>query len=211
MVITPLRWLAVGGLTAAGGLLATSWWLERQARARSFTAVAEVPPRPVAIVLGAQVFPNGRPSTALEDRLFVAAELYRLGSVQTILVSGSRQAREFDEPKAMKRWLCDQGVPEQHITVDPAGVRTLDSMQRAAKVYAVTEAVICTQGFHLPRALFLASRAGIDAVGVCADRRSYANRRRNERRELLAQALAFVDSYVLRTGARSLDAAAADS
>ena len=207
MVTTALRWLAVGGLTAAGGLATSSWWLRRQARGRCFDAPAAVPPRPVAIVLGAQVFPNGRPSTALEDRLFVAAELYRLGVVQTLLVSGSGRAPEFDEPEAMKRWLCAQGVPAQHIVVDPAGVRTLDSMQRAAKVFAVSGAVVCTQGFHLPRALFLARRAGIDAVGARADRRPYANRRRNERRELFAQVLAVVDSYLLHTSARSLHAA----
>ena len=44
-------------------------------------------------------------------------------------------------------------------------------MVRAREVFDLKEATVCTQLFHLPRAVFLARRVGIDAVGLAADRR----------------------------------------
>jgi SanA protein len=194
-----LRW-AVLGLSAAAGAVAMNLWIDRQARGACVRDVASVPRRAVAIVPGARVLPDGRPSIALEDRLLAALELYRAGRVDAILVSGNRRAPEHDEPAAMRRWLVARGVAGEQVIEDPAGLRTLDTMQRAAQVYGVRGAVVCTQEFHLHRAVFLAQRAGIDAVGVRADRRSYRNLGRNKRREFLAKVRAFVDSYVLRAG-----------
>ena len=105
---------------------------------------------------------------------------------------------EYDEPNAMRRWLVDRGVPDEHVFMDHAGLRTLDTMERAAKVFLVRSAIVCTQQFHLHRAVFLAQRAGIDAVGVRADRRRYLNRRRDALREFVAKSVAFLDSYVWR-------------
>jgi SanA protein len=174
-------------------------WVARYGRRHGYQSVAEVPARPVAIVLGARVHPDGSPSTALADRLEGALELYRAGRVDAILVSGDARAREYDEPKAMRRWLLDRGVSAERIRADPAGYRTLHTMQRAAKVFGIDGAVICTQAFHLARALFLARRAGIDAVGLCVDRR-YRTRTSNHLREFGARTVAFVESYVLRSG-----------
>ncbi len=66
-------------------------------------------------------------------------------------------------------------------------------MQRARKVFGVREAAICTQRFHLPRALYLARASGIDAVGVIADRRRYQSELYNEVRESIARAVAVLD------------------
>lgn len=71
----------------------------------------------------------------------------------------------------MFRWLVDNGVRKADIAVDPAGYRTLDTMQRAVRVFGVKEAIVCSQGVHLARAVFLARSAGIDAVGFIADPR----------------------------------------
>lgn len=205
----PMRWTLVrrglaAGLSLAAGATAMNWWIDRQARERCFAATAQVPPRPVAIVLGARVHPNGTPSAALEDRLSTALDLYESGQVQTILVSGDAQAPEHDEPAAMQRWLVDRGVPAKHIVSDRAGYRTVSSMQRAAELYGVAGAIVCTQRFHLHRAVFLALRAGIDAVGAAADRR-YTALPEDYRREFVAKLVAFVESYLLGRGSRSSD------
>jgi SanA protein len=125
-----------------------------------------VPARDVGIVLGASVYRSGRPSPAVEDRLAAALELWRAGKIRRILVSGDHRPDVYDEADAMGRWLLRAGVAPEHLALDRAGARTWDSMVRAASVFDVKSAVVCTQAFHLPRATFLARRAGIDAVGL---------------------------------------------
>jgi SanA protein len=163
-----------------------------------------VPARAVAIVLGAKVSPGGHPSAVLEDRLATALELYRSRKVERVLVTGDHRAPEYDETNAMRAWLIERGVPDSDIFMDHAGLRTLDSMDRAARVFLVEGAIVCTQRFHLPRALFLARHAGINAVGVVADRRRYVGHRGNQGREVVARAVAFADSYLFGTRARWL-------
>jgi SanA protein len=155
--------------------------------------LAGVPARTVAIVPGAQVWPEGQPSSILRDRLQAALELYRAGKVRRILVSGDHAQPGYDEVNVMRRWLRDRGVPDEAIFMDHAGLRTNDTMQRAARVFEVRDAIVCTQAFHLPRALYLARHAGIDAVGFVADRQVDPQASADRTRELLATALAVVD------------------
>jgi len=196
-------------LTASGAAIAAHFWVERRTRPWIHLTPDEVPARTVAIVPGARVHPDGRPSEALADRLQTALDLYRAGKVRKILVSGDHAAPEYDEVNAMFRWLRERGVAPEDLFLDHAGLRTLDTMERARRVFLVRDAVVCTQAFHLPRSVFLARRAGIDAVGLVADRHVYAHARANEARELLATALAVADSYLLSTPPHHLGAAIA--
>jgi len=193
-------------LVVSGGVAVTNAWIDGYARSHIFADVEAVPAREVALVPGCRVLPDGTPSAALADRLATARELYLAGKVKRILVSGDHQAPEYDETNAMWRWLTDRGVPSADVFLDHAGVRTLDTMQRAARVFGVEEAIVCTQRFHLPRSVFLARRSGIDAVGVVADRRIYQKRNRDRLREIFAKSVSFVDSYVLGTEPRHLGA-----
>jgi vancomycin permeability regulator SanA len=117
--------------------------------------------RPVALVLGAGLRTDGRPSLLLARRLDVAAALFRRGTVDAVLVSGADE-----EPAAMRTYLVAAGVPDAKIVGDPAGFRTWDSCVRAREVYGVRSAIVVTQEFHLPRAVVLCGAAGIDAAGV---------------------------------------------
>lgn len=199
------RWIAgaLGAAVALGGAaLVTNAWVVRFAGPFVYEHVGEVPRRQVAIVPGARVYADGRPSPVLADRLSAALALYRSGSVGKILVSGEHLSRDYDEAGAMWRWLDARGVDPRDVFLDHAGLRTLDTMERARQVFEVGSAVICTQRFHLARSVFLARRAGIDAVGVVADRRVYRQARRDRLREYFARSVSFFDSYVLGTGAR---------
>jgi SanA protein len=183
---------------------AANFWVKHQASSHVFTSIDELEPRTVAIVLGARVSADGRPSAALEDRLQTALDLYESGKVRRLLVSGDHGRRGYDEVNAMHGWLLARGVPGQDIFLDHAGFRTFDTMERAARVFQVQDAIVCTQRFHLDRAVFLARRAGIDAVGISADRRRYAMASRDARREFLARTRAVVDSYLPFTSPRFL-------
>lgn len=158
---------------------------------------------PVAIVPGASVHRDGSPSPQLADRLSTALGLARAGRVQRILVSGARNGA-YDEAGPMRHWLTQHGLHPSAVLDDHAGFRTLDTMERAARVYDVRKAVVCTQSFHLPRAVFLARRAGIDAVGLAADGQSPGGSPGDHIRESLADLMAVIDSYILRRQPRDL-------
>lgn len=132
---------------------------------RIYTA-ATVPDAPVAIVLGAKVLPDGTPQAYLESRLQAAKTLYDTGKVRVILVSGDNGSVEYDEVTAMRTWLAQHGVPAEKVVADYAGFDTYDSCTRAARIFGVKKAIVVTQDFHVRRAVFLCSRAGIDTVGV---------------------------------------------
>jgi SanA protein len=168
-------------------------WIHATARRHLWRTANQVPPREVAIVPGCLPLPDGSPSPMLADRLAAGLELYRRGLVERLLVSGNSRHPRGDEAAAMDRWLLERDVPPSALTVDGEALYTRDTMVRAAGVYGVRTAVICTQRFHLARAVYLARRAGLDAVGLEADRRHYQTGPWEPLRELAAQTAAFVD------------------
>jgi len=148
-------------------------------------------PDTVAIVPGAAVWAGGVPCPMLEDRVLTAAALFRAGRVARLLLSGNREAG-YDEPAAMRKLALAQGVPATAIDIDPEGFTTRATMRRAAARFAVRDAVIVSQAFHLPRALYLAKAAGLSARGVAADRRAYADLGTDRRREFFARIKAWL-------------------
>ncbi|MES1208185.1 MAG: ElyC/SanA/YdcF family protein [Pseudomonadota bacterium] len=213
----PQRWLrrlaaiAAGGLAMfALGVLAANVGIRRVTRPFIHTLptsptsrASHAPQGPrvdliaaVAIVPGASVRRDGTPSPQLEERLATALTLIRGGQVQRVLVSGARNGA-YDEAGPMRHWLTQQGVRAARVLEDHAGFRTLDTMQRAARVYGVRDAIVCTQAFHLPRAVFLARRAGIDAEGLAAGGDGAGHSTSDAVREALASLVAVIDSYVL--------------
>lgn len=175
----------------------------RQARPFVFESSDDAPPRYTAIVLGAKVW-GTEPSPILEDRLQTGLALYRARKVKRILVSGDHGSEAYDEVNAMRAWLLERGVAEADVFMDHAGFRTNDTMQRARRVFEVKDAIVVTQRFHLSRAVYLAHLAGIDAVGVVADRRRYQGERYNSFREAIARTSAFLEATVLGTEPRFL-------
>lgn len=137
-------------------------------RAFICTDTPHAPQRYTAIVLGCRV--NGdEPSLCLEERLATALELYRSGTVRRLLLSGDHGTSGYDEVNAMRAWLMERGVPTDHLFLDHAGFDTYDTMIRARHVFQVDGALIVSQKFHLPRAVYLARAVGLNAVGVSAD------------------------------------------
>ena len=172
------QWVALVTLLVLAPLVATiavRGFSALQAHGRIFAA-ASVPQRPVAIIFGAQVYPSGRLSAMLADRVTTGAELYHAGKVQALLLTGDNSEATYNEPEAMRQYALNLGVPDEAITLDYAGFRTYDSCYRAQAIYGVTDAILVTQAFHLPRALFLCEALGVRASGVAADRRVFAPR-----------------------------------
>jgi SanA protein len=158
----------------------------------------DVPARRVAIVFGAEVKKDGTPSTVLRDRVETAVALFKNGKVEIILMSGDNRFVDYNEPEAMRQYALSLGVPDEAIVLDYAGRRTYDTCYRAKEIFQVDSAILVTQGFHLPRALFLCNSFGVDAVGVKADNYYYLKRLRLVWyiRETLATTQAVWDVYI---------------
>ncbi|MGI3783181.1 MAG: SanA/YdcF family protein [Janthinobacterium lividum] len=178
MRATRARWLRRGvlvlvsaGFVAGTTVLGSVGWVRATASGHTYADadLALVPPAPVALVLGAQVYPDGRPSPFLAGRLDLAKRLYDAGLVKVILVSGDNGAREYNEPDAMRGYLVDAGVPADKVVADYAGFDTYDSCSRAQRIFGVDRLTVVSQGYHLPRAVATCRALGLDADGVGDD------------------------------------------
>lgn len=142
-------------------------WVQFSQRSR-IRSVEAAESSDVALVLGAGLRTDGSPSLYLERRLDIASQLFDAGKVRAILVSGDNSTVYHDEPTAMRDWLVDHGVPTSAIVLDHAGLDTHDSCVRAYEVFGVRHAIVITQDYHLPRALFSCAHAGIEVTGTGA-------------------------------------------
>jgi len=164
---------------------------------RTFS-VEKSPTAPVAIVFGAGLSRDGSPSPVLRDRVATAAQLYFDGKVSKLLMSGDNRFINYNEPGAMREYAIRLGVPEEAIVLDYAGRRTYDTCYRARHIFGVEQAILVTQAFHLPRALFTCNMLGLPAIGVIADQRVYhpISYRYWRLREIPATLMAFIDVFV---------------
>ena len=167
---------------------------------KSITEIRTEEPKRVAIVFGARVR-NGVPSNSLYDRVLTGVELYRAGRVKKLLMSGDRQNDSYDEPAAMKKLAVELGVAESDIVLDNDGKSTFETCFRAREIFDVKKAVLVTQDYHLPRALYLCSNLGVDSVGITANRRIYDAEGYLNNREFFAIASSWFEINVLPSDA----------
>ena len=139
------------------------------ARGRLYDDVQPLPHEHAALLLGtAARLQGGGANPYFEHRMDAAAELFQAGKVDCILVSGDNRLASYNEPMAMRKALLERNVPDSLIFLDYAGFRTLDSVIRACEVFGQTSYIVVSQRFHNERAVYLATRHGIDAVGYNA-------------------------------------------
>jgi vancomycin permeability regulator SanA len=148
------------------GLLAPSLYVAMATSAYRYDNLAALPARRVAIVFGAGVRPDGRLSPMLADRVGAAVELYQLGRVEKLLMTGDNSRIDYDEVTAMRDYAIERGVPASDITRDYAGFRTYDSCYRARAIFGVEQATLITQRYHLPRAVYSCRQLGVEAIGI---------------------------------------------
>ena len=172
-------------LAAAAAFVLTNALMVGLQQKRMYTTISDVPERTVVIVPGAAVLRSGALSAVFLDRANAAIVLYQTGKANKILVSGDNSTVEHNEVDPARKYLLSQGIPEEDIYLDHAGFDTYSTMYRAHEVFGVTSAIVATQTFHLPRALFIGRSLGIDAVGYRADNVHLLAR--NEVRESLAR------------------------
>jgi vancomycin permeability regulator SanA len=202
--VIPRRAIALVALAAIGvgvALACAAAFLAAKTKDARFTDIASVPAEPVAIVFGAGVERDGTPSGMLADRLDAAVALYQNGTVQRLLLTGDHSRTDYDEVDSMRRYVLKRGIPSGHVALDFAGFRTYDSCYRARAIFGVTRAVLVSQRYHLPRAVYTCRQLGIDSVGLgTPDWGDYSNQMMVQytAREWVASAVALWQLHVTR-------------
>ncbi len=207
-LVRVLVWAVFLPLTAVAGL---NLWVLRSAQGRIFTPTSPVPGHAVAVVLGtSKKRENGQPNLHYERRMDAAAELFRRRTVRHILVSGAVDGAYYNEPRDMTESLLARGVPESAISRDTAGFRTLDSVVRAHESFGLERCLIVSDGWHVPRALYIARHAGLEAEGIAAAEIPLAQSFKARTREWFARVLVVLDVHLLHTRPQTLEAPATD-
>lgn len=128
------------------------------------------------IVLGAGINKNGTPSHILQHRLDKCIEFYYLFNGTKVLLTGDGIKKDYNEVKSMKEYLYNNmEINEENILLDNYGVNTFSSILRAKKEYKINSAIIITNEFHLARALYIAKKVNLYAIGLSSDKGLYDN------------------------------------
>jgi SanA protein len=161
--------IAVAVMVLAWGASAIAIYAISSGRVFYSARIDAVPRQRAAVVMGCvRTLPNGLNNLYFSRRIYAAAELYKAGKVDCLIVSGDNHVKGYDEPSDMKESLAKAGVPADRIVCDYAGFRTLDTVVRAKKVFGLDSFIIVSQPDHVRRAVFTARGFGCDAYGYAA-------------------------------------------
>ena len=183
------------GFLGIVALVLANAWIITSAQGKMFDDLEQIQARDVALVLGTSKSYDGKKENPFfTERIKAAAELYFSGKVKHIIVSGDNSNKNYNEPRDMRKALEKLGVPTACITMDFAGLRTLDSVLRCKEIFQQKKFIVVSQGFHNYRALFIAQFHGIDVIAYNAD---YPTQMPSKTlyREYLARTKAIVDLY----------------
>lgn len=175
--------ILIAGLLVIWGL---SSYIDSSTEAYIYEEIETIPSSETVIVLGASVFSDGKLSPILQDRVDTALELFNQNKVQQFLLSGDHKTDDYNEVDAMNNYLLKKNVPQSKIILDHAGYDTYDSMYRSNAIFNITEAIVVTQGFHLPRTIFIARNLDLNYKGYAAKPGVYKTTRQLISREKLA-------------------------
>lgn len=157
------------GIFSLIGLFGADRLVEKTASDKVFNSTEEIPYNKVGLFLGTgKILSNGRINLYYKYRIDAAVELFKAGKIDYIFVSGDNSTKEYDEPSTIKEDLIKNGIPANRIFLDYAGFRTLDSVVRCKEIFGQSSITIISQQFHNERAIYIAKRKDIDAVGFNA-------------------------------------------
>jgi SanA protein len=200
-----LRTLVIGAVVAVAGVALINNWVVNNTYSYVYDDWSLLPDNDVGLVLGTSTLTRGgEPNPQFYGRIQAAAQLYRLGKIKHIIVSGANPDSTYNEPRAMRRELIKVGVPAEAVVMDFAGFRTFDSVARAQQVFGLDRITIITQRYHAYRAVFIAKKLGIKVAAYAAPSEEIGSFSRTMVREFIARVKAVLDIYVLRTAPKFL-------
>jgi len=164
-MVKRILWLALSGtgILVLPGVVLFAWlWVQID----RFGQVDRAQRADVIVVLGARVWPSGRPSDALTRRTLHAVKLYKEGLAATIVFSGGLGTHPPTEARAAARLAMDQGVPLEDIVLEEGSHSTEESAFFVSEIMRARgwqRAIVVSDAYHLWRAKLLFGQAGVEA------------------------------------------------
>ena len=186
-------------------IIGCNYWIETSTKTQLYFDINKITARKVGLVLGASKKTNrGNNNLYFTNRIQAAYQLFKAHKVQYLLVSGDNHIKDYDEPSDMREALIALGVPDSCIVLDYAGFRTLDSVERCNEVFGEDSITIISQEFHNQRALFIANKNNINAIGFNAKEVNKNYSFKTRVREYFARVKCVLDIYVFYTSPKFL-------
>ncbi|MEJ1222652.1 SanA/YdcF family protein [Sediminicola sp. 1XM1-17] len=161
---------------------------------KTYYTAKNIPKNKVGIILGtSKRLTTGKPNPYYHNRIAATVRLFNAKKIEFVLVSGDNATLNYNEPYTIKKDLIKAGIPEDRIFLDYAGFRTLDSMVRAKYVFGLDSVTVISQKFHNERAIFLAERKGLHAIGFNAKDITGSDGLKVRLREYFARVKVFID------------------
>ena len=200
------KWTIGGFVLLIAFIFFSNWIIISSTEKKIYSTVEETPNgNEVALLLGTSRYTlRGTTNLYFKYRINAAVNLYKYGKIKHILVSGDNRLENYNEPKQMQSVLMERGIPEHAITLDYAGFRTLDSVVRGKKVFGQNKFIIISQRFHIERALFIADKYDIEAIGFSAQDPPKKYSTKTKIREVFAKTKAVIDLYLINKNPKFL-------
>ena len=121
------------------------------------------------LVAGCRVYPNGRPSPALEWRVRKAVELWNQGAAPVVLFTGGIGDHPPSEAEASAQLATELGLPHSAAILEARSTSTLENAGYAAQLLpdpAGRRVLLVTDAYHVFRARRIFARffGEVDAV-----------------------------------------------
>lgn len=194
-----LKYAGIILLLAAITVLFCNVYINRSAAAFLFDDKEKLPENEYGLVLGTSKYlVAGGINDFFSGRTQTAAALFHAKKIKKLIVSGYVDHPYYNEPAQIQKELLKLGVPDTVILLDTAGYRTFSSVQNLLQQPWHGQVTIISQKFHNQRAVFLARKAGIDAVGFNVPDKHSGRVIKPYLREVLAKVLAFWEALPIR-------------
>ena len=190
--------ITITSLAIIATLLLITWFCNKAitdaAKNKLYTDLQNIPYNRVGLLLGTSKSGRfGHDNLYYNYRIEAAANLVKNKKIKYLIISGDNSTKNYNEPETMRSDLIHAGIDSSIIYLDYAGFRTFDSIKRLKEIFGQGSVTVISQKFHNERAIYLASREGITAIGYNAKDVTTAHGFKTQRREKMARVKVFID------------------
>lgn len=173
--------------------------IKQSASGKLFNDTTTISNSKVGLLLGTGKFlKNGYENPYYTYRIRAANDLLKSGKIKYLIISGDNSLKNYNEPEMMKQDMIKLGTDSTKLYLDFAGFRTFDSIIRAKEIFGQDSITVISQAWHNERAIFIAIKEGIVAIGFNAKDVNQKQGLKTQIREKLARVKVYFD-YLLNT------------